>query len=219
MRKCSARSTWKRGVALQVETKYLKAEFKLKGRVVFFATGNFHKFNEARSVLSEYGIAVGLLRVKAVEIQSDSLVEIAAASVVDAFSRCHLPVFVEDAGLFVDALKGYPGPYSAYVYKTLDNAGLLKLMEHVETRKATFRSAIAYLDGAVKQPVCFEGEAQGEIVAKEPKKTDKSAFGFDPVFVPQGSTKTFAEMTIQEKNGFSHRAKALRQFAAWYKNL
>jgi XTP/dITP diphosphohydrolase len=217
MLKCSARSTWKRGVAVQVETNNPGAEFKLKGRVIFFATGNYHKFNEARSVLSEYGIAVGLLRVKAVEIQSDSLVEIAAASVVDAFSRCHLPVFVEDAGLFVDALKGYPGPYSAYVYKTLDNAGLLKLMEHVENRKATFKSAIAYLDGAVKQPLCFEGEAAGEIAVSERKKNAKSAFGFDPVFIPQGSAKTFAEMTIQEKNGFSHRANALRQFAAWYK--
>ncbi len=196
-----------------------KAEFNLKGKIVFFATNNIHKFNEARSVLSEIGISVGMLRVKTVEIQSDSLTEIASASVVDAFSRCCLPVIVEDAGLFVDALKGYPGPYSAYVYKTLDNAGLLKLMKRVKNRKATFRSAIAYLDSEVSQPVCFEGEAQGEIVVGEPKKTDKSAFGFDPVFTPQGSRKTFAEMTIQEKNGFSHRAKALRSFAEWYKSL
>ncbi len=194
-----------------------KAEFKLKGKIIFFATNNIHKFNEARSVLSEQGIAVGMLRVKAVEIQSDSLAEIAAASVVDAFSRCYLPLIVEDAGLFVDALKGYPGPYAAYVYKTVGNAGLLKVMENVENRKATFKSAIAYLDGEVKEPVVFEGESQGEITVAERKKRGKSAFGFDPVFAPQGSRKTFAEMTIEEKNGFSHRAKALRQFAEWYK--
>jgi XTP/dITP diphosphohydrolase len=149
-----------------------KAEFKLKGRVVFFATGNFHKFDEARSVLSKCGIVVGMLRVKAVEIQSDSIAEIAATSVVDAFSRCHLPVIVEDAGLFVDALKGYPGPYAAYVYQTLGNAGLLKLMEHAANRKATFRSAIAYLDGEAELPVCFEGEVAGEIAAAERKKDE-----------------------------------------------
>jgi XTP/dITP diphosphohydrolase len=194
-----------------------KTEYNLKGKIIFFATGNFHKFAEARSVLAEYGIALGMLRLKAVEIQSDSLVEIASASVADAFSRCYLPIFVEDAGLFIEALKGFPGPYAAYVYKTLGNAGLLKLMEHIENRKATFKSAITYLDGTSKQPIVFEGEAQGEIIAEQPKKMDKSAFGFDPIFKPQGSTKTFSEMTIQEKNGFSHRAKALRQFAAWYK--
>ncbi len=196
-----------------------KQEPKLKGKVVFFATNNIHKFNEARSVLSECGIAVGMLRVKAVEIQSDSIGEIASASVVDAFSRCHLPVIVEDAGLFVDVLKSYPGPYAAYIYRTLGNAGLLKLMEHSSDRKATFRSAIAYLDGSAEKPVCFEGEVAGEIALSERKKDAKSAFGFDPVFIPRGSAKTFAEMTIQEKNTFSHRAKALRCFAEWYKTL
>jgi XTP/dITP diphosphohydrolase len=193
-----------------------KPELKLKGKVVFFATNNIHKFNEARSILSEQGIPVGMLRVKAVEIQSDSLTEIAAASAVDAFRRCCLPLIVEDAGLFVEALKGFPGPYAAYVYKTLGNAGLLKLMENAKNRKATFRSSIAYVDGEVKQPVCFEGAAEGEITSAE-RKNCESAFGFDPVFAPLGSERTFAEMTLQEKNGFSHRAKPLREFAAWYK--
>ena len=81
--------------------------FQLKGRVIFLATGNFHKFDEARRILAEYNIAAGMLRVKNVEIQSDSLEEIAKASVVDAFNRCHLPVIVEDAGLFVDASEGF----------------------------------------------------------------------------------------------------------------
>ncbi|MCJ7561256.1 non-canonical purine NTP pyrophosphatase, partial [Candidatus Bathyarchaeota archaeon] len=85
-------------------------EFKFKGRVVFFATNNINKFNEARSILSGQGIAVGMLRVKALEIQSDRLSEIAQASAIDAFKRCNLPIIVEDAGLFIDALKGFPGP-------------------------------------------------------------------------------------------------------------
>jgi XTP/dITP diphosphohydrolase len=189
--------------------------FQLKGRVIFLATGNFHKFNEARRILAEYNIASGMLRVRNVEIQSDSLAEIATASVVDAFNRSHLPVIVEDAGLFVDALKGFPGPYAAYVYKTISNPGMLKLMENVDDRKATFRSAIAYYDGQ-SEPVCFEGEAVGRIAYDEVWGNLKTGFGFDPIFLPSGSEKTFAEMTIEEKNGFSHRANAMRKFAEWY---
>jgi XTP/dITP diphosphohydrolase len=194
-------------------------EFKLKGRVVFFATNNFNKFNEARRVLAEYKIASGMLRVKTAEIQSDNLKEIAQASAIDAFRKCSLPVIVEDAGLFIGVLNGFPGSYAAYVFKTISNAGLLKLMENVEDRKATFRSVIAYYDGHLSAPVCFEGEAAGKITNEERRGNGKSGFGFDPIFQPFGSAKTFAEMTIEEKNGFSHRAKAVRKFAEWYKKL
>jgi XTP/dITP diphosphohydrolase len=159
-----------------------------------------------------------MLRVKNVEIQSNSLKEIAEASVKDAFNRCHLPVIVEDAGLFVDELNGFPGPYAAYVYKTISNPGMLKLMANVDDRKATFRSAIAYYDGQ-SEPVFFEGEAVGRIADDEIWGTLKTGFGFDPIFVPEGSKKTFAEMTIDEKNGFSHRANAISKFTKWYKKI
>lgn len=196
-----------------------KEKFPLKGRVVFFATGNIHKFNEARSILTELDIAVGMLRVKDTEIQSDSLMEIAQASAREAFKRCGLPVIVEDAGLFIDALNGFPGPYAAYVYKTIGNKGLLKLMKSVEDRKARFQSAIAYCDSSSCAPVCFKGEAEGEITVNERSRSGKSGFGFDPIFQPDGSAKTFAEMTLEEKNVFSHRAKAVCKFAEWYKKL
>ena len=193
-------------------------KFKLKGKIIFFATNNFHKFNEARRVLAEHKIAVGMLRVKALEIQSDSLSDIAQASAIDAFERCHLPIIVEDAGLFVDVLNGFPGPYSAYTYKTVGNVGLLKLMGKVAYRKAVFKSVIAYYDGH-GAPVCFEGEAAGKITSEERVGNGKSGFGFDPIFQPAGSAKTFAEMAIGEKNGFSHRANAVRKFAEWYTHL
>ncbi len=193
-------------------------EFPLKGRVVFFATGNIHKFNEVRSILTEMDIAVGMLRMKDIEIQSDSLAEIAQESAIDVFKRCNLPVIVEDAGLFIDALKGFPGPYAAYAYKTIGNKGLLKLMQNVENRKAKFKSAIAYCDSE-KTPLVFYGEATGKITNIERVGNGNSGFGFDPIFQPSGSPKTFAEMTLEEKNRFSHRANAIRKFAEWYKKL
>ena len=189
----------------------------LNGKVVFFATGNISKFNEARSILSAYGFTVAMLRVKGDEIQSDSLKEIAQTSALNAFKRAHLPIFVEDAGLFIDALSGFPGPYAAYVYKTVHNNGVLKLMENVADRRAKFQSVIAYCDQPLCEPECFDGESKGEITTTERKQQGKSAFGFDPIFQPIGSSKSFAEMTIEEKNGFSHRAKAIRKFAEWYK--
>lgn len=192
-------------------------EFKLKGKVVFFATNNVNKFNEARLVLSRYEMAVGMLRVKALEIQSDSLSDIAQASAIDAFGRCHLPVIVEDAGLFINALNSFPGPYAAYVYKTIGNEGLLRLMKEEKDRNATFKSVIAYCDSQSCSPMCFEGEAIGKITTEERRGNGKVGFGFDPIFQPDGSAKTFAEMTIEEKNGFSHRAKAIFKFANWYR--
>jgi len=189
---------------------------QLKAKAIFFATDNIHKFDEARKVLSEYKIAVGMLRAKALEIQSDNLEEIAKTSVVDAFKRCNLPLIVEDAGLFIDALNGFPGPYSAYAYKTIGNKGLLKLMENTENRKARFHSVIAYYSAELKSPICFKGEVAGEIAREERRGKRESGFGFDPIFKPVNSQKTFAEMTSMKKNKYSHRAQALRKFAEWY---
>jgi XTP/dITP diphosphohydrolase len=191
--------------------------FKLEGRVVFFVSGNVNKFKEAKSLLSPSGIAVGMLHMKGAEIQSDSLKEIAEASALEAYNRIHLPVIVEDAGLFVEALSGFPGPYAAYVYKTIHNDGVLKLMEGVKNRRAKFQSAIAYCNSTSRKLKIFEGESDGKITLSERREQGKSGFGFDPIFQPDGSEKSFAEMTIEEKNNFSHRSKAVRKFAEWYK--
>lgn len=196
-----------------------KMVFQLRGRVIFFATNNIHKFNEARKALAEYGVSVGMLRVKGSEIQSASLKEIAKASVMDAFKRCDLPVIVEDAGLFIQALNGFPGPYAAYAYKTIGNEGLLKLMENVENREAKFHSVIAYHSPESRTPTCFDGEVMGEITREERRGKSELVFGFDPIFKPAKSDKTFAQMSIPEKNRYSHRAKALRKFAEWYKSI
>jgi XTP/dITP diphosphohydrolase len=193
--------------------------FQLKGKVIFFATNNINKFNEARKVLAEYKIAVGMLRVKTLEIQSESLEEIAKTSALEAFKQCNLPIIVEDAGLFIVALNGFPGPYAAYTYKTIGNGGLLQLLENIKNRKAEFQSVVAHYSAELKSPICFKGEAIGEITKVERRGDHKSGFGFDPIFKPANCNKTFAEMSLAEKNKHSHRAKALHKFAEWYKKL
>lgn len=187
-----------------------------RGKVAYFVTSNIHKFQEARRVLSEYKIATAKLRVGAVEIQDDRLENIAEASVLDAVKNCGLPIFVEDAGLFIEALKGFPGPYSKYVYNTIGTKGILKLMKNIEKRDAYFQSVIAF-NSPDEQPTCFRGKVEGKISLQE---RGTSGFGYDPIFEPTaGDGRTFAEMTLNEKNGYSHRAEALRKFAEWYSSV
>jgi XTP/dITP diphosphohydrolase len=157
-----------------------------------------------------------MLRFKSPEIQSDDLEKVACRSAFDTFKKCHLPLIVEDAGLFVEGMNGFPGPYAAYVHGTIGNKGLLKLMEDKNNRRAKFRSVMAYHSQDLEEPACFSGEVEGKITREERRRTNQSGFGFDPIFQPNACSKTFAEMTIHEKNKISHRAKALRKFAQWY---
>ncbi len=184
-----------------------------KGKKVNFVTSNVHKFEEAKNVLSNFGIPIAKLAVEAVEIQDDHLENIAKYSVLDAVKNCGLPVFVEDAGLVIESLKGFPGPYSRFVFETVGVKGVLKLMDGVKNRDAYFKSVICF-GGPDEEPTCFVGKVDGKICS-ELRGSD--GFGYDPIFVPSdGDGRTFAEMSLTEKNSFSHRAKALKQFAEWY---
>lgn len=191
-------------------------KFQMKGKVIFFATNNFAKYREARKILAPYKIAVGMLRIKTLEIQSENLEEIAKTSVLEAFKNCNLPLIVEDAGLFIEALNGFPGPYSSYVYKTIGNKGLLRVMRGIENRKAVFKAVVAYHYKNCQSPICFDGQVEGKITNRQRRANASAGFGFDPIFEPNNSCKTFAEMDVEEKNRYSHRAMAFRKFAEWY---
>ncbi|WP_415281855.1 non-canonical purine NTP pyrophosphatase [Candidatus Nitrososphaera sp. FF02] len=126
---------------------------------VTFASTNQNKYNEVRSILAPHNISVDFLQAELVEIQSDSLEEIAREKAKSAYEKAGRPVIVEDDGLFIDALGGFPGQYSSYVFKTVGNAGILKLLEG-KARTARFLSIIAYTDG--KSVGLFEGNVEGE---------------------------------------------------------
>ena len=183
-----------------------------KNKIAYFVTSNFHKFHEAKMVLSEYKITTAMLRIEAIEIQDDILENIAKYSVQDAVKNCGLPVFVEDSGLFIEALDGFPGPYSKYVYTKIGLKGILKLMDNITDRTAYFQSVIAFGSPDVK-PVCFVGLIKGKLTLL---KRGISGFGYDPIFAPEECNgRTFAEMTRLEKNSVSHRSKAIKKFAEW----
>ncbi len=180
---------------------------------VYFATGNKHKFREALDVFGTTDIALKHFEFKHNEIRSDSLEEIAKESAIAAFRELGKPVFVEDAGLFVESLNGFPGTYSAWVYKKLGCRGILGLLEGVDNREARFEACIAYHDG--KEVRTFKGICEGTISEKE---RGKDGFGYDPVFIPSGEPSTFSE-SITLKNKYSHRYKSLLELIRYFKSL
>lgn len=177
-------------------------------RSLAFASTNENKYREIRSILSARGISVELVQISPVEVQSDSMNEIVAEKVKSAFGLVRRPVIVEDDGLFIDSLKGFPGQYSSFVFKTIGNAGILKLLAGTANRSASFRSMIAYYDG--QEMSISEGKVDGSIS----DRITEGGWGYDPIFVPERAVLTFAQLG-ERKNEYSHRMKALQKFADW----
>ncbi|HID18427.1 TPA: XTP/dITP diphosphatase [Candidatus Bathyarchaeota archaeon] len=183
----------------------------MKPREIFFATSNQSKFREVKALASRFGLEIKMAPFETVEIQHEDLAEIAKQTLRQALRRLRAPVFVEDAGLFIKALNGFPGPYSTYAYKTIGVQGILKLLEGKNDREAYFLSAMAFGDPELRVKV-FMGRSDGVIVWRA---RGKSGFGFDPIFQPKGCRRTFAEMKVEEKNKYSHRANAFKKLAEW----
>ena len=182
-----------------------------KTKSLLFATSNPGKLLEARTILASFEIGVERIDAKGIEIQADTTGEVASFASRAASRELNKPVMVEDAGLFVDALGGFPGVYSAYAFKTIGPIGILALLEG-KPRGARFVSSAAYCEPA-GEPRVFDGSARGKI-AENPMGS--GGFGFDPIFIPHGSEFTFAQLSLEEKSRVSHRADALRKFGRWY---
>lgn len=179
---------------------------------VWFLTSNKGKFREAQAAAKASGLRLRMLLASKIEIQSETLEEIASYAAEEAANRLGLPVVAEDAGLFIDKLNGFPGPYSSDVFKRLGNKGILKLMETVSRRSARFASVAAFC-APKSRATCFAGTVVGHIGLRP---RGAGGFGFDPIFIPsKGDGRTFAEMTVKEKNRLSHRAVAFRKLSKW----
>lgn len=187
---------------------------------LLFATSNANKIREIQSLLPEGYSLMGLSDIgfkgdipeTADTIEGNSLLK--AQFIVANFNRI---CFSEDTGLEVVALNGRPGVrtarYAGEQACNLDNISLvLKEMNGITERKARFKTVISFFDGNMFKQ--FEGICNGEI-AIDTKGDD--GFGYDPIFIPDGEVRTFAEMTLAEKNIFSHRKKAFDIFMDYLK--
>ena len=183
---------------------------------VLFASSNTHKYEEAEKILAEFDIELSFFQTELVEIQDDSLSKIALQKSLNAYEKCKKPVIIEDDGLFIDSLSGFPGPYSSYIFNTIGNNGILKLIG--DNRDAQFVAIIAFCDSS-NEPTLFESSVAGTIS----KNIRDGGWGYDPIFIPKNqnlpalppfSFKTYAE--LDDKNKLSHRYEALKKFASWF---
>ena len=167
-------------------------------------TSNPVKVAEYQKAFDELGIEMEHYRLPYDEVQTSDLEEVVNKGMDEIISKGVRNFIVDDTGLFIDLLKGFPGVWSAYAQKTIGNKGILKLMEGVKDRGAEFRCCIGCdIDG---RRIVVVGVCRGFITESE-KGTE--GFGFDPIFSPDGKL-TFAEMPIEDKNQISHRGNAVR---------
>lgn len=188
-------------------------------RKLVFATNNAHKLEEIRAIL---GDKVEVLSLKDIQCDADipetadTLEGNAVLKAEYIYRHYGLDCFADDTGLEVEALNGAPGVYSARYAggeghdSEANMRKLLAEMEGKTNRKAQFRTAICLIEGGAEH--LFEGVVKGEIIEE---KRVASGFGYDPVFMPEGYTETFAEMGSEEKNRISHRARAVQALCAY----
>lgn len=200
---------------------------------IVFATNNQHKLQEIRDILGSEFEIVSLKDIGCdVDIPEtgNTLEENAMQKAQYVYDHYNLSCFADDTGLEVEALNGEPGVHSARYAEGTDHdseANMAKLLSNLEgkdNRKARFRTVIALIQ---KQDVCpcgctsikkvnrFEGIVDGSIATE---KHGTAGFGYDPIFVPEGYDKSFAELGESIKNGISHRARAVAKLAEYLKH-
>lgn len=199
---------------------------------IVFATNNQHKLQEIRDILGSEFEIVSLKDIGCdVDIPEtgNTLEENAMQKAQYVYYHYNLSCFADDTGLEVEALNGEPGVHSARYAEGTNHdseanmAKLLRNLEGKDNRKARFRTVIALIQ---KQDVCpcgctsikkvnrFEGIVDGSIATE---KHGTAGFGYDPIFVPEGYDKSFAELGESIKNGISHRARAVAKLAEYLK--
>ena len=185
---------------------------------ILFATNNAHKLAEVQAVLGDAYTLVtprdcGVT--EEIPEEQETLEGNASQKAHYLHDRTGLDCFADDTGLEVEALGGAPGVHSAR-YATdghdfaANNRLLLRNLAGEENRRARFRTVISLILNGEEH--LFEGRVEGRILDRE---TGHEGFGFDPLFVPDGCERSFAEMSAEEKNAVSHRGRAVRKLAAW----
>ncbi len=169
-------------------------------KILNVVTSNEGKYKEYKDKLSKY-YEVEMLNIDYPEIQADELEDVVEYAIDDL--KEHAPLIIDDSGLFIEKLKGFPGVYSSYVMRTLGCDGILRLLENIDLRKARFECVIGFIGKEMK---LFKGESHGYITKK---KLGTKGFGYDPIFRPEGREQTYAEMRTKEKNKISHRGRAI----------
>jgi XTP/dITP diphosphohydrolase len=189
--------------------------------VIFFVSNNTHKYFEIKSILHDKrtDLDLNFYKQNIVEIQDEKIEKIAIEKAKSAYNIVKRPIIIEDDGLFINSLNGFPGQYSSFVFKSIGNRGILRLLEGSRARSAFFKSIFVYTNGIITR--VFIGQINGKISATI---TD-GGWGYDPIFIPlkdyndddDDDNQTFATLSkTNKKNELSHRRIALDKFVKWF---
>jgi XTP/dITP diphosphohydrolase len=211
-----------------------------------FVTSNIGKLQELKSKLTPIGFEVVQLEIAYPEIQADTIDEVSRFGLKWVLTNLMNPeypdfdfifkldidiIFLEDSGLFVNGLNGFPGVYSKFVFKTIGYSGILRLLSDNHDRSAHFESCFGLVimadktgadrgnidyESIMSEIKLFKGKCKGNIV-QEPR--GNNGFGYDPIFQAKGTKKTFAEMDTDDKNKRSHRGVAMNKFIDFLNSL
>jgi XTP/dITP diphosphohydrolase len=189
---------------------------------LIFASNNTNKLKEIKALVPPQIQVKSLQDIQfdiEIEETGNTLQENAAIKARTIFELTGEACFADDSGLMVDALDGQPGVKSArYAGEPSDNLAninlLLNNLQNIENRNARFQTVVCYKDA--QQEHFFKGEVLGDIIHE---MHGTNGFGYDPIFIPKGYTKTFAEMDAEEKNKISHRKNAIAQLVAFLNQI
>lgn len=179
---------------------------------ITYVTGNWAKILSARQILEPLGFEVEQVKMDVPELQDDLIENVAKYSAKWASEKLKTSVLKNDSGLCIDALNGFPGPYTHYVDDTLKEDGILKLLEGVENRKAHFVEVLAYCEYG-KEPVIFKSITNGKIAYE---KSGKYGWSWDFIFIPDGEEKTLGNFDDEVRfkywnmNGYNELVEYLK---------
>ena len=162
---------------------------------ITLVTGNWAKLEQAKKFLEPFGHEVDNIKMDTIEIQTDKVQDVAAFSAKWASDELKKNILKNDTGIEIEALKGFPGPYTHYVQDTIGEDGVLKIMENVENRKAKFVQALAFCEYG-KEPVVFTSETYGTIAKA---KEGTHGWCWDFIFIPDGQDKPLGCFEDEER--------------------
>jgi XTP/dITP diphosphohydrolase len=188
---------------------------------IYFVSHNIYKYSEIKSIVDNRitDLHLKFCKRNITEIQDQKIENIAIEKAKFAYNIVKKPIIIEDDGLFINSLNGFPGQYSSYVLKSIGNRGIIRLLKGYRDRSAFFKSVFVYSNGIIVK--VFYGKINGKISST----IKDDGWGYDPIFIPltnnnnndNKSDTTFAKLNkMNKKNELSHRRIALDKFVKWF---
>jgi XTP/dITP diphosphohydrolase len=184
---------------------------------LYFVSNNLHKYSEIKFISNDkiIGLDLKFCKQDIIEIQDEKIEKIAIEKAKSAYNIVKKPIIIEDDGLFIKSLNGFPGQYSKFILKSIGNKGIIRLLKGSSDRSAYFKSIFVYNDGSIVK--VFYGKSIGKISST----ITEGGWGYDPIFIPLNRNNkkciTFAKLSqTNKKNELSHRRIAFYKFIKWF---